>query len=146
MPLNVSSKSDDWRARRLSNFYPDSFVLDREQISSVEGFIQGIKFPPGDPTRQLAFLSTGVKAKRLGVKAVCQFVWWRGRAILYGSADHHRLIERAIRARFEQNTNAMYALIATRGLELTHDLGEVEHPKTSLPARMFCRILTQIRG
>ena len=41
--LNISSKSDDWRASRLSNFSADAFVLDGEKMASVEGFIQGTK-------------------------------------------------------------------------------------------------------
>lgn len=143
--LNIGSKSDDWRARRLSNFSADAFLLDGEKMASVEGFIQGTKFPEGHPTRQQAFKSVGVEAKRMSKKAERKFVWWKGRAISYGSSEHYKLIERAIRAKFEQNTTAMDALLATRGMMLTHDLGHPDPPNTSLPARVFCDILTRIR-
>ncbi|OGN01719.1 MAG: hypothetical protein A3I26_01635 [Candidatus Yanofskybacteria bacterium RIFCSPLOWO2_02_FULL_43_10] len=143
--LNIGSKSDDWRACRLSNFSADAFVLDGERMASVEGFIQGTKFPDGHPTRQQIFQSVGVEAKRFGKKAERKFVWWNGRAISYGSPEHHELIERAIRAKFEQNTTAMDALLATRGMILTHDLGHPDPPNTSLPAKVFCDILTRIR-
>ena len=143
--LNIGSKSDDWRARRLSNFSDDAFMLDGERMASIEGFVQGTKFPEGHPTRQQAFQSVGVTAKRLSKGAERKFIWWKGRAISYGSPEHYELIERAIRAKFEQNTTAMDALLATKGMILTHDLGYPDPPNTSLPARVFCDILTRIR-
>lgn len=143
--LNISSQSDDWRASRLSNFSADPFVLDGEQMASVEGFIQGTKFPIGHPARQQAFQAVGVKAKWLGKKAERKWVWWSRQVIPYGSNEHRQLIERAIRAKFEQNDGATKALLATEGMTLTHDLGHPESPNTSLPAKVFCEILTRIR-
>ena len=143
--LNVASESDDWRARRISNFPAYAFELDGGLLASVEGFIQGTKFPEGHPTRELAFRSVGKEAKRLSKDADRKFVWWQGKTISYGSQEHHKLIERAIRAKFEQNPGAMMALLATEGMILTHDLGEQEPPNTSLPAKVFCEILSKIR-
>ena len=143
--LNIGSKSDDWRARRLSNFSADSFVLDGEEIASVEGFIQGIKFPEGHPTRKQAFQSVGVEARRSGRKAERKLVWWKERSIPYGSFEHRQLIERAIHAKFEQNNDARRTLLASEGMVLTHDLGRPDSPRTSLPSKVFCDILTRIR-
>lgn len=143
--LNIGSKSDDWRAKRLSNFSADPFVLNGIQFASVEGFIQGTKFPENDPRRKQAFQSVGKDAKRFGRDAERRFVWWQSQIISYGSPEHHRLIERAIRAKFEQNPEALKALTATKGMTLTHDLGHPESPNTSLPATVFCDILTRIR-
>lgn len=144
--LNITSRSDDWRARSLSNFSADPITLDGRTIASVEGFIQGIKFPEGNPYREQAFRSTGVRAKTFGMYAEREFVWWNDEAYLYGSAEHHALIERAIRAKFEQNTMAREAIVATEGLTLIHETGEPEPSTTSLPATVFCDILTRIRG
>jgi len=143
--LNIASKSDDWRARRLSNFSADSFVLEGEEMASVEGFIQGIKFPEGHPTRQRAFQSVGVEARRSGRKAERKLVWWKEKAIPYGSSEHRQLIERAIHAKFEQNNDARRTLLASEGMVLTHDLGHPESPNAILPAKVFCDILTGIR-
>ena len=143
--LNIGSRSSDWRARRLSNFSDDDVVLDEVKVASVEGFIQGIKFPEGDPRRSQAFTATGFEAKRLGKGSLRSFVWWKGQQIVFGSSEHHHLIERAIRAKFDQNSVARAALIATDSLRLTHDLGHPESPHTSLPSRVFCDILTRIR-
>lgn len=145
--LNIGSKSEDWRARRLSNFSFDPFYLDEIKNYSVEGFIQGIKFPENDPRREKAFDSWGTDAKRFGRETPKErkFVWWKGETIIYGSAKHHALIERAIRAKFEQNKGAIEALLETVGMILAHDLGHPESPHTSLPAKVFCDILTKIR-
>jgi len=150
--LNVSSRSTDSRARRLSNFSYDPFVLDGEYIVSVEGFIQGIKFPEDHPARLRAFQLFGIKAKRSGRGAKRQFVWWTGQIISYGSPEHYALIERAIRAKLDQNPDAMHALLATKGMVLIHDYdpgrpapGRIESPYTSLPAEVFCDILSRIR-
>lgn len=143
--LNVSAKSDDRRAARLSNFSPDPFTLDGMTFASAEGFIQGIMWPEDHPNRNDAFGSVGGKAKRFGRTAERKSVWWRGETIPFGSSRHHLLIERAIKAKFEQNPEAMAALRATAGLTLIHDLGHPESPTTSLPATVFCAILTRIR-
>src|SRR5579885_3822512 len=94
--VNVSSASTDWRGVALSNFGLSPFVLEGLLFASVEGFIQGIKFPEGDPRRELAFAASGWPAKRLGETADRSGAYWQGARIEYGSADHHRLIERAI--------------------------------------------------
>lgn len=143
--LNIGSKSDDWRAKRLSNFSADPFILDGVQLASVEGFIQGTKFPENDPRRKQAFQSMGRDAKRFGRDAERKFVWWQGQTIPYGSPEHHSLIERAIRAKLEENPEALKALIATKDMTLIHDLGHPEFSNTSLPAKVFCDILTRIR-
>jgi len=144
--LNIHSKSSDWRSRRLSNFSVDFFELDGATMMSVEGFIQGIKFPEGDRRRNMAFNSAGSAVKRLGSEAAGEFVYWQGREIPYGSIEHMSLIERAIRAKFEQNDGARQALMATVGLVLTHEVPGPENPKTSLPAERFCVILAGIRA
>lgn len=143
--LNISSRSDDWRACRLSNFSADLVVLNGQTFASVEGFIQGIKFPVDHHLREWAARSVGLQAKRFGRYAEREFVWWQGQTISYGSAEHYYLIERAVRAKFEQNPGAMNALLATAGLELVHDTGQAESRHTSLPAIVFCDILTRIR-
>lgn len=145
MTVNIGSKSDDWRAQACSNFPAFPFILDGVCITSVEGFVQGTKFPDGHPTRVLAFASFGGAAKKLSKDAEGKLVWWNDEAIIYGSSAHHKLIEKAIRAKFQQNPSAMLALVCTAGEEVTHDLGKPENPNTSLPAKVFCEILTRIR-
>ena len=144
--LNVSSTSTDWRGLALSNFGLSPFVLDGMLFASVEGFVQGIKFPEGNPRRDAAFASSGWPAKHLGDTADRSGAYWGGVCLPYGSPDHHRLIERAIRARIVQSKDLQEVLKSTADAVLVHDTGAgAESPTTSLPASVFCRILTEIR-
>ncbi|AUC97805.1 hypothetical protein CWS35_28845 [Bradyrhizobium sp. SK17] len=145
--LNISSASSDWRGLALSNFVLSPFVLDGALYASVEGFIQGIKFREDDINRRTAFALSGWPAKYLGDTADRSGAYWQGRRIPYGSDDHHRLIERAIRARILQCEGLRAALESTAGTTLVHaPAAGVESPATSLPALVFCRILTQLRS
>ncbi len=148
--LNIGSRSEDWRAKEISNFPRYPFVLDNVLLASPEGFIQGVKLPPENPNRKIAFASVGIAAKRIGreARSITRFtkcVWWKEKEIEYRSQEHFDLIERAIRAKFEQNPKAMKALLATAGMVLTHDLGHPESQYTSLPRKVFCDILTRLR-
>ena len=67
--VNISANASDWRGQALSNFCLSPFVLDGALYASIEGFIQGIKFPEGDPVRAAAFQASGWDAKRLGADA-----------------------------------------------------------------------------
>lgn len=145
--VNVSSTSTDWRGLALSNFGLSPFVLDGRLFASVEGFIQGIKFPEGDPRRATAFTSSGWAAKSLGDTADRSGAYWGGTRLQYGSPDHHCLIARAMRARIAQSVGLQEALKSTADATLIHDTGSgAESPTTSLPASVFCRILTEIRS
>jgi hypothetical protein len=72
-------------------------------------------------------------------------VYWEGEHLPYGSPQHHELIAAAIRARIMQSEGLRQTLISTRGLELMHDTGAPESPKTSLPATVFLRTLNALR-
>jgi len=143
--LNVYSHSDDWRALALANFGVFPYELDGVVCVSIEGFIQGIKFAPDDPVRVQAFQSHGWSAKHLGKGAGREWVWWNGQRLAYGSTEHHALIARAIRSKAAQNGGVRLALRACAGLVFRHDIGEPIPPTTSLPADVYCRILTELR-
>ncbi|WP_066453676.1 hypothetical protein [Castellaniella caeni] len=144
--LNVSFLSDDWRGVALSNFCLYPFVLDDVLLASVEGFIQGIKFAPGHPARERAFISSAWDAKACGKGAGKQYAYWGPQPIAFGSGAHHDLVERALRARFAQHEGLCQVLRSTRGLVLTHETGEGPEPAlTSLPAARFCQVLTALR-
>ncbi|HUH87535.1 MAG TPA: hypothetical protein VL003_05720 [Pusillimonas sp.] len=144
--LNVSSTSSDWKGVALSNFQLSPFSIDGKLFASIEGFIQGIKFPEDDPRREQAFVSSGWDAKHLGDTADRSGAYWEGKKLAYGSTEHHELIAKAIRARIVQNAGLAQVLMSTAGSTLIHRVGnEPESPLTSLPATVFCRILTELR-
>lgn len=152
--LNIVADSSDWRARLLSNFAATPFVLGGQSFASVEGFIQGIKFPFGDARRRRTFALAGISAKKMGREAARDYgsdfyervyVWWDGEAINYGSVFHQVVIFQAIVAKVIQNPKVREALLATSDLDLIHDLGHPESARTSLPAAVFTDFLTALR-
>lgn len=146
--LNISSKSEDLRGRELSNFMIRPFVLDDVKLWSMEGFIQGTKLPEGHPLREKVFGLAGIEAKKMGYELAHggenTYVWWKGEKIVYGSAEHHQLIARAIEASFRQNPWAFLLLRSTRGLKLTHEVGG-STTDSALPPEVFCAILEKLR-
>jgi len=143
--FNIAANSDDWRGVALSNFCLSPFVLDGVLIASVEGFIQGIKFPPSDPVRTLAFAAYGFTAKEFSAHAAGQSIWWGDETHNYASPGHLALIERALRARIAQNSGLQAALLSTGAAPIVHETGVLESSKTSLKTADFCRIMTSIR-
>jgi len=144
--INIAFTSDDWRGVALSNFVLSPFMLDGILLASVEGFIQGIKFPEGHPNREQAFVSAGWEAKAFSRLADNSGAYWAGGSVPYASREHVQLIERALHARFAQNEGLRHVLRSTVGMTIRHDTGAGPEPTaTSLPAVEFCRILTEIR-
>jgi len=143
--VNISATSGDWRGVALSNFGLSPFVFHGMLFASVEGFIQGIKFPEGDLRRQQAFHLSGWDAKKMGDQADRSGAYWAGERLPYGSARHHELITQAIQARIRQSPGLSEALLSTAVAVLVHETGQPESPTTSLPATVFCRALTELR-
>ena len=149
-PINIVSSAEG-PEHLLSNFAHTPFELDGIRFESVEGLLQGLK--EEDPEKQLRiFGKHGFQAKRAGTKARNQNVWtentvWlQGTSIEFPSDQYDGLIERAIRAKFEQNEDAREALGATGDRPLIHDTGRAESPRTSLPSEKFLEILTRLRA
>jgi hypothetical protein len=152
--LNIASYSDDERARLLSTFAHTPFTLRCGETTirceSVEGFWQGLKFPEGSAERTRVFALWGIEAKRAGADGPPSAeIAFCGRRVLSGSLDHHALAELAMRAKLEQNPDVRAALLATRGLRLTHQLvdadGKPVPESVALPAAVFCAIWTKLR-
>lgn len=143
--INIAGSSDDWRGVALSNFALSPFVFEGRLLASVEGFIQGIKYPESDPVRDAAFTAYGRTAKSMGENALRNAVYWGGAVVEYGSPLHHNLIGRAIRQRIVQSPGLRQVLSSTGDMVIVHETGEPEPLHTSLPATVFCRILTAVR-
>ena len=72
-----------------------------------------------------------------------------GQRFRLGSAEHHALAEKAMRAKLEQNAEVRRALVETAGLALTHELvdeeGATVPDSRTLPAAVFCAIWMKLR-
>jgi len=149
-PINIVSYAEG-PEHLLSNFAHTPFELDGIRFESMEGLLQGLKEEDPEKQRRI-FGKHGFQAKRAGTKARNHHVWtektvWlQGIPIEFPSHQYDEFIERAIRAKFEQNEDARAALVATGDRPLIHDTGKPESPRTSLPSVRFLEILTRLRA
>lgn len=163
--LNVGSKEADPAAKLLSNFSHTPFTLDGQRYESTEAFIQSLKFPDPEDQKRVAALY-GFEAKKAGKEARREVidastgeptgyvVTYHDIQIPYKSPEHYGLIERAIRAKIEQNPQVKRALVGvwhSDRRKITHTLTRkdgteiIEPPTTSLPAEVFTAILMKVR-
>ena len=129
-------------SEKLGNFSKSPFVLDHVMCASVEGFIQALKYRDPEEQKAVALL-VGKEAKFKGKKARKRIaregtVYWLTNEICFRSHDHIFLIERGIRAKFEQDDASKKALLATGEAELVHETGRQESLYTSLPNVSVC--------
>ena len=143
-PLNIVSTSTNEGARLLSNFAHTPFILDNLRYHSVEGFYVSLKFTDPQKRKEVAKLF-GSAAKDAGKSNKPTETTYGGVTIKMGSPEHQALIERAIKAKIEQNPEVAKVLIASYPRELIHNTGRPDHPGTNFPASVFIRILTALR-
>lgn len=170
LTINIGSKESTKEARLLSNFASTPFTLDGATYASMEAFIQSLKFLDPEEQAEVAKMS-GPEAKRAG-KHMASYIkqsydtsdekeepvgfvaTYQGIQIPFRSPEYYGLIERAMRAKFEQNRDAYWALVGEKHNRrgkiihiLTRDDGSAiqESPTTALPAEVFCSILMRIR-
>jgi len=169
-------RSNNPHTELLSNFSHTPFQLDGQAFESVEGFIHCIKINPEtldsklQIIQQQLFTASGMRAKQLGDtvnksiqpqldqyyaaldagEAITQanqaYVYWNNQVLKYASPQHHQLISNAITAKFQQTPQALHQLMQCQNTQLVHHTGTPERSTTSLPARVFTNILTQIQS
>lgn len=132
----------------LSNFAPHPFVFRGHNVSSMEGFLQGLKFK--SPEMQLEiFKKVGVGAKRSGHGKNwqrTQTLWYQGEPIKRDSVEYQNILDEAYDAMFDQNVKAKKALMATQTAVLKHSVGRHKTNETVLTRNEFCSRLMKIRG
>lgn len=146
--LNITSRSRDPRARLLSALANRPFQFAESHYvwyASLEGWYQGIKFPPDDQRRYEAFASCFGHAKAFSKLAEREFVWWGFERLKYAGPLHRELIESAFRASFISGSDREHALLDTWGLVLVHETGEEDAPDSPLTKAEFAQLLMRIR-
>lgn len=144
--LNISFGSKDPVAKILSNLAPTPFEYEGYRFKCVEAALQGIKIVNKDE-RNKVFNMNGMNALKAGRVITMsikdgdkRYVYWRNKKIPYNSQDHRLLIAAFIREKVRQSPKVQKALLETKGSFIYHDVG-LEHPKTSLPEKLFIEIL-----
>ncbi len=144
-PLNVASLTSEEIGKWMSNFAPTPFTLDGIRYNCVEAFYVCLKFPDDPAMQARVRRMEGREAKRAGNKQRTTLTRYQEAEFLLGSAQHHALVKRAIRAKLEQHPEIARAFAATYPRPIVHNTGRPEDPWTALPGKAFCRILTELR-
>lgn len=143
-PLNAWSRSTEQIGQEISNFARTPFTLDGKRYESVEGFYVSLLYK--DPARRAEIAQMwGLEAKKIGNGSNLRVTTYGKETIRLGSEEHHRLVERAIQAKFEQNPALTKRFIETHPRPIIHDVGHPDKPGTDFPREVLERILTQIR-
>ena len=133
-------------ASALSNFAPHRFELDGVICSSMEGFLQSLKFKNPDMQRHVCSL-VGRKAKFKGKPKrwwVKQTLYWRGIPIDRHSQEYQDLLDRAFDA-LSTNSKFQLALLSTGNATLEHSIGRINPRETILTRSEFTSRLRKIR-
>lgn len=143
-PVNVSSAGDEEIGRRMANFGATPFTLDGRRYATVESFYVGLKFLGADERLAIAAMPAR-QAYELGKTSTLLETEYEGHRFALGSAEHHALIERAIRAKLKAHPDLARDFAATHPRPIRHDTGQPERPGTFMPAAALVRILTKLR-
>ncbi|NPV13102.1 MAG: hypothetical protein HPY57_15150 [Ignavibacteria bacterium] len=144
--MDISSKGK-YPSNALSNFSPHPFVLDGVEISSMEGFLQSLKFKSPEMQVEVCKL-VGLAAKMKGKNKKwfkTQTLYWRGVEIKRDSDEYQELLDRAYNAMYEQSDSFRKALAASVGCTLTHSMGKNKKNETVLTTQEFCSRLSILR-
>ncbi len=146
--LNVFSRSNEPLGRALSNFAHTPFELDGVKFASVEAFYQALKYL--DPVKRAEMAPLwGSYAKSAANKAPkLSETSYMGETITLGSKEHHALIERAIKAKLEQNPNVLAGLLETGNRPIVHDTGKGMNftRQSNFPDPVFASMLEKVRA
>lgn len=132
--IDVHSKGT-YPSCALSNFAEHEFYIDNVKCSSMEGFLQSLKFKSIKKQKQTCLLS-GKEAKESTRHTIAQFRWrithnlyWQGERINRFSDEYQNLLDRAYEA-LSQNSDFEKALKDSLPCALAHSIGKTDVRKT----------------
>lgn len=147
--IDIHSKGE-YPSCSLSNFAEYEFYIDNVKCSSMEGFLQSLKFRKVKKQKQVCLLS-GKDAKNSTRRTLAQIRWrithklyWQGKRIDRFSDEYQKLIDEAYDM-LSQNENFQKALKDTSSCKLTHSIGIRNMRKTVLTEFEFISRLERIR-
>lgn len=131
----------------LSNFSPHPFVLDGIECSSMEGFLQALKFESVEMQTYVCTL-VGISAKRKGRNKKWfrnQELYWQGKTFKRDSIEYQNLLNRAYNAMYKCSPSFRNALKASGKCTFTHSIGKSDSSATVLTIKEFCSRLRELR-
>ncbi len=147
--IDIHSKGE-YPSCALSNFAEYEFCVDGVKCSSMEGFLQSLKFKKPSKQRKVCLLS-GVSAKNSSRRTFARLRWrmthnlyWQGKRISRYSDDYQKLLDRAY-AELSKNNEFIKALKASHENALIHSIGKKNVNQTVLTEYEFVSRLEGIR-
>jgi len=143
--MDIISKGK-YPSNSLSNFAPHPFEMDGVKCSSMEGFLQSLKFKSVEMQEEVCKL-VGYAAKKKGYGKDWQRtgnLYWKGIPINRFSKEYQILLDRAYMELYK-NEKFKAALKATNNAVIKHSIGRTDPKETILTQREFCWRLTRLR-
>ena len=147
--IDIHSKGD-YPSCALSNFAGYEFCVDGVKCSSMEGFLQSLKFRNTAKQRQVCLL-VGIEAKNASRRGFSQLRWrvthnlyWQGRRMSRYSDEYQQLLDRAY-SELAQNEEFVNALKSSCGNALVHSIGKTNTKETILTEYEFVSRLEILR-
>lgn len=143
--MDIGSKNG-YPQSALSNFAPHPFELDGVLCSSMEGFLQSLKFKGIEMQKYICTL-VGIYAKNKGRKKAwwqTQKLYWQGVEYDRHSKEYQDLLDRAYSA-LSSNDGFRKALKASGDATLTHSIGKTDASRTVLTVQEFVSRLMELR-
>lgn len=131
---DIYLKSDKpWN--RLSNLYNNGFTINNTEFTSMESFLQGIKFKNVNKQAKV-FKMTGKDAKRAGKHhnfwKITGNLYYKGVRLKRNSEDYQLILDNLYYTLYEQNSEFRQALVETGLMSLEHSIGKTSKHKTIL--------------
>lgn len=145
--MDIGSKAG-YPASALSNFAPHKFIFDGVECSSMEGFLQSLKFKSPEMQKEVCKL-VGKAAKFKGKRKnwrVTQTLYWKGKEYKRDSDEYQELLDNAYISLFNQSESFRNALKATGSSSITHSIGKNKINETVLTQTEFCSRLLKLRN
>lgn len=143
--IDIYSKGE-YPANVLSNFYPNKFVFDGVECSSMEGFLQSLKYRNFEKQKQICGL-VGKDAKAAGNKKI---IWkltgnlyWKGQRYKRNSQEFDLLRLSAYEALLS-NEKFLTALQCAKGKVIIHSMGKTKKRQTILTEEEFVGYLNRL--
>lgn len=153
--IDILDKSNDKTAAALSNFAEYPFEMDGIQITSMESFLQSLKFKNKKKQIKICRMS-GKKAKRKGkFNNVWKWnggnLYWQGKRINRFSNEYQKLLNSVYAVLFDNNEDFRNALLSTideNGVQklFTHSVGKDNPQDTILTSDEFTGRLYLLRN
>ncbi len=113
--------------KKLSNFWPYNFTIDGVPCTSIETWLQSMKFQDPEMQTMMCASEKSWQAYKAGNALGndwkdTQYLWWQQVPYKRGSMDYLKLLERGYEECFRQNPDFRQALIDSEFDLLTHHI------------------------